>query len=397
MVDDGQTAIARHGLAAATPARVRLVLILVLLAVFAGLQLKAALVPPDATAVTWERDGRLHVFFKPDCPHCHRAIEFLNTQSEIAYDLHDISTIAGERLLETVVKELAIAETNLGVPLFVYGRRYLIGFDSAETTGRELRDLVIKSEFATPSGMPQSIRLPIFGEIDPSHYSLFALTAVMALADGFNPCAMWVLIYLISLIAGLQERAKIWWLVGTFVLASGVLYFLLMTAWLNTFLIIGYVRPLTQFIALAAIGFGIDHLYDLVWNRGVIACEVGDVEQRQRTMHRIRDIVAAPVGIASLALMTGLAFAINSVEFLCSAALPAMYTHLLALMNLSNVAYYGYIALYVLFFMLDDLVIFGLAAFAVQGVLDTRYAAVSRAAGGVVLLGLGLWMLLRAA
>jgi hypothetical protein len=296
-----------------------------------------------------------------------------------------------------VVKGLAISETNLGVPLFVYGRRYLIGFDSAETTGRELRDLVIKSEFATPSGMPQSIRLPIFGEIDPSHYSLFALTAVMALADGFNPCAMWVLIYLISLIAGLQERAKIWWLVGTFVLASGVLYFLLMTAWLNTFLIIGYVRPLTQFIALAAIGFGIDHIYELVWNRGVAVCEVGDIEQRQRTMHRIRDIVAAPVGIASLALMTGLAFAINSVEFLCSAALPAMYTHLLALMNLSSVAYYGYVALYVLFFMLDDLVIFGLAAFAVQGVIDTRYAAVSRAAGGVVLLGLGLWMLLRAA
>jgi glutaredoxin len=397
MVDDGQTAIARHGLAAATPARVRLVLILVLLAVFAGLQLKAALVPPDATAVAWGRDGRLHVFFQPDCPHCHRAIAFLNTQPDIAYDLHDVTTVAGERLLAAVVKGLAISETNLGVPLFVYGRRYLIGFDSAETTGRELRDLVIKSEFATPSGMPQSIRLPIFGEIDPSHYSLFALTAVMALADGFNPCAMWVLIYLISLIAGLQERAKIWWLVGTFVLASGVLYFLLMTAWLNTFLIIGYVRPLTQFIALAAIGFGIDHIYELVWNRGVAVCEVGDIEQRQRTMHRIRDIVAAPVGIASLALMTGLAFAINSVEFLCSAALPAMYTHLLALMNLSSVAYYGYVALYVLFFMLDDLVIFGLAAFAVQGVIDTRYAAVSRAAGGVVLLGLGLWMLLRAA
>jgi glutaredoxin len=396
-MDDGQTAIARHGLAAATPARVRLVLILVLLAVFAGLQLKAALVPPDATAVAWERDGRLHVFFQPDCPHCHRAIAFLNTQPDIAYDLHDVTTVAGERLLAAVVKGLAISETNLGVPLFVYGRRYLIGFDSAETTGRELRDLVIKSEFATPSGMPQSIRLPIFGEIDPSHYSLFALTAVMALADGFNPCAMWVLIYLISLIAGLQERAKIWWLVGTFVLASGVLYFLLMTAWLNTFLIIGYVRPLTQFIALAAIGFGIDHIYELVWNRGVAVCEVGDIEQRQRTMHRIRDIVAAPVGIASLALMTGLAFAINSVEFLCSAALPAMYTHLLALMNLSSVAYYGYVALYVLFFMLDDLVIFGLAAFAVQGVIDTRYAAVSRAAGGVVLLGLGLWMLLRAA
>jgi glutaredoxin len=224
MVDDGHAAVGRSGSAAATPTRIRVVLILVLLAVFAGLQLKAALAPQDATAVAWEQDGRLHVFFQPDCPHCHRAIEFLKSQPDIAFELHDVSTVAGERLLGTVVEQLAISETNFGVPLFVYGRRHLIGFDSAETTGRELRKLITKPETATPRAVPPSIRLPIFGDIDPSHYSLFVLTAVMALADGFNPCAMWVLIYLISLIAGLQDREKIWWLVGTFVLASGILF-----------------------------------------------------------------------------------------------------------------------------------------------------------------------------
>jgi hypothetical protein len=112
-------------------------------------------------------------------------------------------------------------------------------------------------------------------------------------------------------------------------------------------------------------------------------------------MSHIRDIVAAPVGLTSLVLIAGLAFAINAVEFLCSAALPAIYTHTLALMDLSAFAYYGYITLYVLVFMLDDLVIFGLAAFAIQKFIDTRYAAISRGAGGVTLLGLGLWMLLR--
>ena len=137
------------------------------------------------------------------------------------------------------------------------------------------------------------------------------------------------------------------------------------------------------------------HLYELAWNRGTVTCEIGDVGQRQRTMQRIRDIVSAPIGLTSLVLVTGLAFAINAVEFLCSAALPAVYTHMLSLMDLSTPAYYGYIALYVLFFMLDDLVIFGLAAFAIQQVIDTRYAAVSRGAGGVALLGLGLWMLTR--
>ena len=112
-------------------------------------------------------------------------------------------------------------------------------------------------------------------------------------------------------------------------------------------------------------------------------------------MARIREVVAAPVGLASLALVTGLAFAVNAVEFICSAALPAIYTHVLALSDVSVAGYYAYIALYVVFFMLDDLIIFGLAAFAIQRIINSRYAALSRFAGGVVLIGLGVWMLAR--
>ena len=97
----------------------------------------------------------------------------------------------------------------------------------------------------------------------------------------------------------------------------------------------------------------------------------------------------------SLLLILGLALTVNSIEFFCSAALPAVYTHVLTLSDLSTVAHYGYISLYVAFFMLDDLIIFGLAAFAIQKVIDTRYAAVSRLAGGIILIGLGGWMLMR--
>jgi len=267
---------------------------------------------------------------------------------------------------------------------------------SAETTGRELLALAADDgAIARPETKGSWIELPLLGEIDASRYSLLALTALMGLSDGFNPCAMWVLVYLISLIAGIQDQRKIWWLVGTFVLASGVLYFLFMTAWLNTFLFIGYIRPLTQLVGLAAVGLGADHLFELAVKRGVIVCEVGDIAQRRRTMQWMRELVAAPVGVASLILVIGLAFAVNAIEFVCSAALPAIYTHMLALSDLSTGQYYGYISLYVTFFMLDDLVIFGFAAFAVQKIVDTRYAALSRAAGGAILIGLGVWMLVR--
>jgi hypothetical protein len=383
-------------LAKLTPVRFRIALAFVLGVAFISLQFAANVAPQPTSSLAWQHDGRLHVFFHPDCPHCHKAIEFLNAQRGIEVVLHDVSTSANEALLRTVADQHGIPEDVLGVPLFVRGSRFLIGFESAETTGQRLLALA-DDETAIVRPDPESLRLsvPLLGEVDPSRYSLLALTALMGLSDGFNPCAMWVLVYLISLIAGIQDQRKIWWLVGTFVLASGILYFLFMTAWLNTFLIIGYIRPLTQVVALAAIGFGADHLFELAVKRGVIVCELGDAEQRQRTMKWVRDLVAAPVGLASLALVTGLAFTVNAIEFICSAALPAIYTHMLALTDLSTSQYYGYISLYVTFFMLDDLVIFGFAAFAVQKIIDTRYAALSRAIGGVVLIGLGAWMLAR--
>jgi glutaredoxin len=393
MTDDSQQSVFASLAAAATLGRVRAALAVGLIGVFLALQLKPAPAPQPADLLAWQDDRRLHVFVHPDCPHCHKAQAFLRTRPNIDLVLHDVSKPASEHLFRMVADELGIPESALGVPLFVFGHRHIIGFDSAETTGAQILALV--GEGGVASHAPPRIELPVFGAIDPTHYSLFALTALMGLADGFNPCAMWVLIYVISLVAGLKDRSKIWWLVGTFIVTSGLLYFLLMTAWLNMFLVVGYVRPLTELIALAAIGFGVSHLYDLVWTRGIIECEVGDVEQRQRTMARIRDVVAAPVGLASLALVTGLAFAVNSIEFICSAALPAIYTHVLALSDVSVAAYYAYIALYVFFFMLDDLIIFGLAAFAIQRIINTRYAVLSRLVGGLVLIGLGVWMLMR--
>jgi len=378
-----------------TPGRLRIALAIVLGLAFAGLQLTAKVAEPPPS-LAWQHDGRLHVFFHPDCPHCHKAIEFLRAQSSVNFVLHDVSSTANETLLITVARQHAIPENELGVPLFVRGSRYLIGFESAETTGRNLLALAAdETALGRPEKSAPRISVPFVGGIDPFGYSLPALTVLMGLADGFNPCAMWVLVYLISLIAGIQDRRKIWWLVGSFVVASGVLYFLFMTAWLNMFLVFGYIRPLTQMIGLVAIGFGIDHLYQLAVARGVVVCDLAGAEQRQRTMQRIQKIVAAPVGLVSLLLIVGLAFTVNAIEFVCSAALPAIYTHVLALADLSSSAYYAYIALYVTFFMLDDLVIFGFAAFAVQKIIDTRYAAFSRGAGGAVLIGLGAWMLAR--
>ncbi len=128
----------------------RVSLVIVLSILFALLQFSACAPSQPAQNLA---DGRLHVFFLPDCPHCHDAIEFLKTQSKIEFVLHDVSTRANQALLSTVARRHGISAEDLGVPLFVFGSHYLMGFDSAETTGRELLALVAEQ---TPIARPNA-------------------------------------------------------------------------------------------------------------------------------------------------------------------------------------------------------------------------------------------------
>ncbi|MDH4299807.1 MAG: hypothetical protein OEV54_04125, partial [Dehalococcoidia bacterium] len=114
---------------------------------------------------------------------------------------------------------------------------------------------------------------------------------------------------------------------------------------------------------------------------------------RKKTMTKVQEIVSSPLTWGILVGIVALAFTVNAVEFVCSAAIPAVFTQVLSLANLSTLQYYGYILLYVVFFMLDDLVIFGTAAFALTSRVGDRYAKYSRPVGATILIILGLLLL----
>ena len=89
--------------------------------------------------------------------------------------------------------------------------------------------------------IPAKLPLPFFGEIEIKYLSLGLITLIIGLLDGFNPCAMWVLIFVTNLLLGMEDRRKMWILGGTFILASAVIYFLFMTAWLNFLVFVGFI------------------------------------------------------------------------------------------------------------------------------------------------------------
>ncbi len=237
------------------------------------------------------------------------------------------------------------------------------------------------------------IDVPFLGKIDVGDYSIPTLAVLLGLIDGFNPCAMWALVYLISLVASLNDKRRIWIIVGSFVLSSGILYFLFMSAWLNAFLVIGFFRPMTIVIGIVALYIGISGFVHLIRNKGVVACEVVGDRSKKMTMDRMKSIAISPLTLTTLISIVALAFIVNSIEFVCSCAIPAVFTHVLSISNLSRLEHYSYILLYDLFFMLDDLIIFGSAALAVNTAIANRYVVYCKVFGGLVMIGLGIVLL----
>lgn len=244
-------------------------------------------------------------------------------------------------------------------------------------------------------GDDNSSSVNFFGT-DIQETSLFVAAFAIGLLDGFNPCAMWVLIYLITLVSQLQDRKKMWVIVGTFLGASGIIYFLILTLWLNGWSYLNYIIGaawIIKFAAVFALGTGAYFIYDYIKSKGKVECKVGDFKSRKKTMDKIKDIVHSPFTIPTFFGLVLLAFAINLSEFVCSIGLPALFTQILSVADVTLVMKYFYIFVYVLAFMADDLLIFSLALLALDSDVMNKYAGHTKLIGGILMIILGIILL----
>ncbi|HDO7810315.1 TPA: hypothetical protein P5J96_000816 [Legionella pneumophila] len=337
----------------------------------------------------------MHFFYTPSCPYCAKQKLFnkrLLKNYKVKIVSHDITDPIEKKLFIFIAKQHGITQHNLGVPLTIVNGKAIIGFESQESSGRLIEQALEQGDNKQPLSQIKPVetqKIPILGEVDITHYSLPTLAMLLGLIDGFNPCAMWALVFLIGLVTGLHDARKLWLLVGTFVFSSGVLYFLFMTAWLNAFLLIGYIRPVVILIGAFAIILGILQIRDFFTKD--IACPI-PTQQKQKVMRRMKILVLSPLTITTITGIIILAFVVNLIEFVCSSFIPAIFTQALALHELQTWQYYFYILLYDIFFMLDDLIIFSFAVFAVNRI-STQYARWCKFIGGITLFVLGIVLL----
>jgi hypothetical protein len=223
------------------------------------------------------------------------------------------------------------------------------------------------------------------GTVDPASVSLPALTLAMGLVDGVNPCAMWVLIVLMGILLHVKTRRRMLLYAGAFVLMSGVVYFAFMTAWATLFQLVGLSRIATMILGGALLAMGLVNLKEIFWFKKGPSLVIPE-RAKPGLFRRMRDIAAAASLPAALGGILALAFIVNLIELGCTIGLPAVYTRILSLREISSGARYAYLALYNMAYVVPLLVI-AITFIALQRrlTMNERAAKVLKGISGVLL------------
>lgn len=364
-----------------------------------------------------ERVVNLYYFHAEGCSTCALETVYLEKlveeepnlvlhQYEIAFDQENqkLSKDVGELLNQPITS----------TPTLIIGREMIVGFKEGSTEktiedaiqfvrDNNVRDVVGEMLGIVEPGQGvdvinenSKVSLPFFGEVDAKSISLPILAIVLGGIDGFNPCAMWVLLLLISMLFHLEEQWKKWFLGGIFLLTTGVMYFFFMLSWLNITILFGTLIYIRWLIGGMSIGGGIFNIHRFTQMEP--GCEVVDESKRLKIRDRLKAIYSQPVFALAAVGIVVLAVSVNLVELICSAGLPVLFTQILTLNDLSQTQYIQYLLLYLAMFMLDDIIVFVIAMKTAELTgISTKYARNAHLIGGILMILLGLLMILKPA
>lgn len=373
----------------------------------------------------------IYLFHSKECGHCASLIEFLDTIQD-KYDIkiykYEITTSKENWNKLVKAKEILKDENEkIEVPFTVIGNEIITGFnfltpDSIENKIKYYSDKEYCDKLGVYLGKVEAcegdspinkepsseITLPLIGKVDAKSFSLPIISAVIGLVDGFNPCAMWVLIFLLTMLIGMKNRKKMWILGLTFIISSALVYLAIMLAWLNLVVEFTTIRALQIIIAgiaLIAASFNLYNFFKTLKKDD--GCTVTNKESRKKIINRVKRIVALEeesenkrkfAFLLAILGMIVLALSVNVIELACSAGLPLIFTQILAMNEVTSLARLIYILIYILAFMFDDIVIFAIAmiTFKITGI-STKYTKYSHLIGGIIMLIIGLLMIFKPA
>ena len=379
---------------------------------------------------------KIEYFGRKDCKNCANLEKFLKELStkrdDFEYVEHKIDESKEEKaFFDETTSKLKLVK---GTPIIYINGHIIQGFNTANTTGKEIESLInsakakdkiltlkeylesgqagnVSSNGAVCTGNTVCevpgltkgaenqvlVNIPIINKtVDLTNYSLLTMSIILGTIDGFNPCAMWVLVLFLTALIAVGNKVKMFRVAGLFILAEAVMYFFILNAWIYAWDFVGLDKWVTPLVGIVGIIGGIFFIRNYLKKGDTLECEVTDFEQRAKISKKIKDIANKPFTLLTALAIIGLALSVNVIEFACSVGIPQTYTKILQINEVPFWTRQFYTFIYIIGYMIDDIIVFGFALMSVNKLqLTTKYSKWVNLFGGILMIILGLIMLIK--
>ena len=379
---------------------------------------------------------KIEYFGRKDCKNCANLEKFLKELSAKRDDFEYVEHKIDESKEEKVFFDETTSKLKLvkGPPIIYIDGHIIQGFNTADTTGKEIENLInsgkTKDKILTLKEYVESgqtgnvssngavctgdtvcevpgltkgaenqvlVNIPIINKtVDLTNYSLFTMSLILGTIDGFNPCAMWVLVLFLTALIAVGNKIKMFRVAGLFIFAEAAMYFFILNAWIYAWDFVGLDKWVTPLVGIIGIAGGIFFIRNYLKKGDTLECEVTDFEQRAKISKKIKDIANKPFTLLTALAIIGLALSVNVIEFACSVGIPQTYTKILQINEVPFWTRQFYTFIYIIGYMVDDIIVFGFALMSINKLqLTTKYSKWVNLFGGILMIILGLIMLIK--
>ncbi|MFP4117445.1 MAG: thioredoxin [Candidatus Woesearchaeota archaeon] len=366
----------------------RIITFMLLLSMIAG--------PIDVTAET-DDEIVVHFFWGQGCPFCSQQKpqmeELEDKYPDVKFEYHEIhGSRENQELMLEMAKEHGTAVR--GVPLTFIGDEHWTGFheeyiDEMDDKIKELLEQQNGKSHELPGG--NVIDVPFVGEVDLNETPFIVTTFLIAFIDGFNPCSLWLLTFLLGILVLTKSRKKMIIVGISFLLTTAIVYGAFIAGLFNVFSYTRFIEQIKWFVGALALIFAIVNIKDYFWYKKGISFTISD-KHKPKLFKKMRRIMHPDQSLPSMVGATiALALGVTLVELPCTAGFPMIWSGMAAELSLPTINFLALLGLYLLIYLSVEIVILTTVVITMAKIdFGESHGRILKLISGIIMLVLGV-------
>lgn len=351
-----------------------------------------ALIIGVATPIHAEEQVTVKFFWGTGCPYCEMQKPYMEDLAdkypEIIVESYEVYNDLNNRaLFQRTAADYGT--TPRAVPMTFIGNKYWSGFHERMIPEMQAEIERQLDELENDVEQREIISIPFIGDVEISAMPLFLATGLIAFVDGFNPCSLWLLTFLLGILLYTRSRKKIIIIGLTFLLTTAAAYGAFMLGLLNIFLYVGYLDVIVITVGVIALLFAAVNIKDYFWYKKGVSFTISD-KHKPGLFNKVRRIMHPETSMAGMIIGTIiLALGVTLVELPCTAGFPVVWTNIMALHSPPLIEFALLFSMYLMIYLAVEIVILGTAVVTLKrSSFEEKHGRILKLIGGVIMLAL---------